>query len=165
MLLLDSCTALPPGEEGRREASIPAVPPLVRRAPARVIRTEWTFRAGDDECTAIAAAAGTSLSVTVRRNTPIRLMLLLPSSSNAPSLPVRFRGPAGGWVASARRFGARQLNVTLGADQDALSRVLVLLNGGTLQVGEPAQPIALFVIRPSEAQGQGWFDCAREKML
>jgi hypothetical protein len=34
MLLLVSCAQLlSPGEEGRREASVPAVPPLVRHVP------------------------------------------------------------------------------------------------------------------------------------
>jgi hypothetical protein len=167
MLLPVSCAPLPPGEEGRREASVPAVPPLVRHVPSPQVRTTWTFRSSDEECVAVAGAAGTSVLITVRRDTPIRLVVSLesqPVHGPAP-VPLRFTGPAGLWQASARRSGAHRFSVTLGSDDKALSRILVLLSGGMLELGEPAQPIVSLTISPSDAQGQSWFDCARGKML
>ena len=131
-----------------------------------VVRTSWAFSASDEECTAQAAAAGNSLAVTVSRDTPIRVAVTLAAPVQAPATAqLRFTGPAGGWQAIARRVAPRQVAVTLGADETALSRVLVLLSGGTLEVGAPAQPITTFNIGPSEAPGQDWFDCARAKTL
>jgi hypothetical protein len=131
-----------------------------------VVRAAWTFRSSDTECVAVAAAGDTSLLVTIRRDAPIRLTVSLatPSAHGPSTLPLRFSGPAGAWQVSARRTAARQLAVTLGSDDTALSRVLVLLNGGTLDLGNPSQPILSLAISASDAQGQAWFDCARSKL-
>ena len=80
-------------------------------------------------------------------------------------MPLRFTGPAGAWQVAAHRTAAHQATVALGADDTALSRILVLLSGGVLEVGTPSQPIATLAISPSDAQGQTWFDCAHEKVL
>jgi hypothetical protein len=168
MLFLVSCAQpLPPGEEGRREASVPAVPPLVRHVPNEVIRTTWTFRSNDEECIAIAAASGTSVQVSVRRDAPIRLVVALASAPvpRPVTAPLHFTGSAGSWQVTARRAGARQFTVALGSDDTALSRILILLSGGTLELGKPPQPIVSLSISPSDTQGQTWFDCARGKML
>jgi hypothetical protein len=167
LLLMVGCTpAPPPGDEGRREASAPAVPPLIRHAPRQAIRTNWTFNSADDECVAAAAATGGSLIVTVRRDMPIRLTVALASPAHGPSgIPLRFTGPAGAWQVVARQSAARQISVALGADETALSHVLVLLSGGMLEAGPPAQLIVSLIISPSDAPGQAWFDCARRKML
>jgi hypothetical protein len=167
LLLETGCQPPPPVQEERHEASVPAVPPIVRRATPRVVvRTNWTFSAGDEECTAVAAAGGNSLAVTVRRDAPIRVAVTVAAPAQAPATTqLRFSGPAGTWQAAARRAAPRQVAVSLGADETALSRVLVLLSGGTLEVGTPTQLITTFNIGPSEAQGQDWFDCARAKAL
>ena len=145
---------------------MPAVPPLIRRAPSQIVRTNWTFNSGDDECTAVAAATGTSLLVSVHRGAPIRLVVSLASPApGSAGVPLRFTGPAGAWQAVAHQATARQISVALGSDETALSHVLVLLSGGMLEAGPPAQLIVSLVISPSDAQGQAWFDCARRKML
>ncbi len=145
---------------------MPAVPPLVRRPSSEAVRTEWTFNSGDDECAAVAAATGISFTVTVRRNAPVRLVVTLAAPVHGPaSTPLRFEGPAGAWLVAARHAGARQFAVVLGSDETALSRVLVLLSGGVLELGESVQPIVSLAIGPSDEQGQSWFDCARHKML
>ena len=107
-LLPVSCAPLPPGEEGRREASVPAVPPLVRHVPSPQLHTTWTFRSSDEECVAVAAAAGTSVLITIRRDAPIRLVVSLESQPvHGPvTVPLRFTGPAGRWQVSARRTAA-----------------------------------------------------------
>jgi hypothetical protein len=78
---------------------------------------------------------------------------------------MRFNGSAGHWQGSLRRTGARQYGTSLGADNTALSHVLVLLNGGTFDVGPPGQLIGSLALPPSDTSGQAWFDCAREKMF
>jgi hypothetical protein len=146
---------------------VPAVPPLVRHVPNPQLHTTWTFRSNDEECVADAAAAGTSALITIRRNAPIRLVVSLESQPvhGSVTVPLRFTGPAGRWQVSARRTTPHRFAVTLGSDDRALSRILVLLSGGMLELGESAQPIVSLAISPSDAQGQSWFDCARGKML
>jgi hypothetical protein len=168
-LLLAGCAAQPTLDEGRREASIPVVaPPAVPRAPRRVIQTSWAFEAGDDECAAVAAGGRSSLQVTVRRNNPVRMTitLLAPLQPSKPaSVALRFNGPAGRWQVNARQVAGRQLAAVLGSGDMALSRVLVLLSGGVLEVGEQDQAIPSLGLASSEARGQIWFDCARRNTI
>ena len=105
------------------------------------------------------------MRVTVRRHAAVELLVSLAQVAPASAVPLRFSGPAGDWQVPARRSAARALGVTLGTDNTALSHVLVLLSGGTFDVGAPERPIASFVIAPSDARGQAWFDCARGMML
>jgi hypothetical protein len=167
-LLLAGCAAQPRTDEGRREASVPVVAPAVQRAPRQVIRTNWSFDARSDECVAVAASGRTSLQVTVRRNAPIRMTVSLPASlppnTHAP-VALRFNGPAGHWQVNAQQTANRQLAVALGSNDTALSRVLVLLSGGVLEVGEQEQGFPSLGLAPSETPGQLWFDCARNNMI
>jgi hypothetical protein len=164
-LLLVGCAAQPPSVEGQTEASIPAVAPAVPRASRQVIRTTWDFEAGPEQCVAVAAAGRTSLRVTVRRNAAIQMTVSLPGplppGRSAP-MALRFNGPAGSWQVSARPVGSRQLTAALGSDETALSRVLVLLSGGVLEIGEQERAIPSLALAPSETRGRTWFDCARE---
>jgi hypothetical protein len=166
--LLLACCTTPPVDDGRREATIPVVAPVAPRARRQVIHTTWSFESGSDACIAVAAAGATSLRVTVGRDLPIRLTLSLspqlPPAGRA-AVPLHFAGPTGSWQVSAQQAGPHRLAVTLGADDTALSRILVLLGGGVLDVGVSEQIVASIDIMPSDARGQLWFDCARGKMI
>lgn len=134
-----------------------------------MVRTNWTFTAGNDECVAVAAGGGTALRVTIRHAAPINLSLSLPAQSEQRlaghvAIPLRFTGAAGRWQVSAQQIANHQLNVMLGSGDIALSRVLVLLSGGVLDVQNPEQVILSLTIAPSDAAGQVWFDCARSKL-
>jgi hypothetical protein len=146
------------------------VAPLALPPPRQVIRTTWTFATENDECVAVAAGGGTSLRVTIRRDAPINLVVTLaPPLEHRlvphAAIPLRFAGSAGHWQVSAQQTASHQLAVTLGSGDIALSRVLVLLSGGVLDVQSPEQLILSLTIVPSEAAGQLWFDCARHKMI
>jgi hypothetical protein len=145
------------------------VAPLVQRAPRQVIRTAWAFESANDSCIAVAAAGDTALRLTIRRNEPIRLVLdLAPPIDRLPAghaaVPLRFAGPTGSWQVSAQPSARHHLTAALGATDTALSRVLVLLGGGTLDVGSQDQ-VSAIGIAPSDVQGQTWFDCARNKAI
>jgi hypothetical protein len=165
---LTGCTP-PPVEEPRREVKmLPApAPPPPRPAPTRApLRATWTFESGNDQCVASADAGSASVRVTIRRNAAAELLVSFATRSvPASPVPLRFSGPAGDWQVQARRSAARALGVTLGADNTALTHVLVLLSGGTFDVGSPERPIASVVIAPSDTRGQAWFDCARGMMF
>jgi hypothetical protein len=164
-LLLHAC-AQQPVDEGRRELAAPAAAPAVMRPPSPVpprANLEWTFESGSDECVATARAAANSLGVTVRRGIPIRLVISLGRPIPA-KVAIRFAGSAGGWQALALQAGKQQLAVDLGPDETALSRLLVLLSGGTMDVGGRDQAIISLTIPPSDGKGQLWFDCARNRL-
>jgi hypothetical protein len=146
------------------------VAPPVQMPSHQVVRTTWNFVSGSDQCVAVAAAGATSLRIAVSRAAPIRLTLSLAmqlwwSPASHAAVPLRFNGPAGRWQVTAQPSGNRQIIVTLGSDESALSRVLVLLSGGVLDVIEAERIVVSLVVGPSDAQGQLWFDCARSKMI
>jgi len=168
-LLLYGC-GKPTSDAGQSE---PVTPPVIAPAqppPRLTVRTSWTFTAGNDECVAVAAGGGTSLRVSIRRAASINLVLSAPTQTGQRfaehgPVPVRFAGSAGRWQVSAQQLANHQLNVTLGTGDIALSRVLVLLSGGVLDVLNPEQVTLSLTIAPSDAAGQYWFDCARSKLL
>jgi hypothetical protein len=168
LLLLQGCAPKPP-EEAAPELPVPPVPPTQppRKPSSQPIRTAWSFHEGPDDCIAEATASGASLEVAVRHDAPIRLTLTLPSISmrGQAGVPLRFSGPAGSWRVAGRAAGAHQLAAPLGSDETALSHVLVLLAGGTLELGETGAVRAVLEISPSNKDGQTWFDCARNKVL
>jgi len=142
------------------------VPPPAPPAPAPTLHTEWTFTTQSNQCVATAAAGATALRVIVRRESSIRLdVVLAPQFIHDAVVPLHFVGPAGVWQVTAHQIGKNELSVTLGSDNVALSHVLVLLSGGTFDVGTPPQAVVFLAIRPSDTSGQNWFDCAREKLL
>jgi len=144
----------------------PPPPPPAKPAPVPTLRPEWSFSATNDQCVAVAAAGATAVRVTVRHSSPIRLDVSLAQQfAHEPVIPIRFVGPAGNWQVTAREAGKNVLVATLGADNSALSQVLVLLSGGTLNVGLPPHAVVMLAIHPSDVDGQNWFDCAREKMM
>jgi hypothetical protein len=169
VVLLAGCST-PPPDIVKPEVTAPAVLLPTPPAPRAVVRTNWTFTSGADECVAVAAGEGTSLRVTVRRDAPISLDLSLATflqrrlAAHA-AIPLRFAGSAGRWQVSARQTASRQLAVTLGSGDSALSRVLVLLSGGAMDVENPERVVLSLIIPPSDAPGQLWFDCARGKMM
>ena len=105
------------------------------------------------------------MHVTIRRNEPVQLTVSLAAQPVPNTVSLRFSGPAGNWQAQAHRSSSRAVGVVLGSDNTALSRVLVLLSGGTFDVGPPDQALASLAIAASDTRGQLWFDCAREKMF
>ena len=129
------------------------------------MRATWAFESGSEQCVASADAGTASVRVTVRRHAAVELLVSLAQVVPASAVPLHFSGPAGDWQVLARRNAARVLGVTLGTDNTALSHVLVLLSGGTFDVGPPERLIASFVIAPSDTRGQAWFDCARGMMF
>ena len=162
-LVLSACTTLQPEKPPREETMAPPAP--VVRPPARpLLRGTWRFEQDAAACVATLVAGRDTLMVSVRRNAPVRLALAL--DDTAPAIArLRFTGGSGGrWQIVAQRAGARSLAGTLGTGDLALSRVLVLLGGGTLEIGEAEQALPALGLPAAGEQGQAWFDCARDRL-
>ena len=100
----------------------------------------------------------------MRRKQPIRLSVTLPDA--APTKPVaRFHGPAGGWSVPGRRAGAHEIVFTLGRDMNSLSRVLMLLSGGAMDLDSPDKNLPILNLSASGSDGQRWFGCARRLVI
>lgn len=161
--LLSACT--PPAKEPPPEVQAPPPEPA-KPPPVPLLRPDWSFTSKADECLATATAGATALRISVRRNSAIRLTISLAKQYEyEPTVPLRFVGPAGTWQVTSRAYGTSLLGVTLGSDNTALSHILVLLSGGTFNVGLPPHAVVSLIIKPSDTQGQNWFDCAREKLM
>jgi hypothetical protein len=162
VLVVCACTAPQPTQPPREETMAPATP-VVRSATHPLLRGTWRFDQDAAACVATLAAGRDTLTISVRRNVPVRLALALGEPAPATAR-LRFTGNSGNWQIGAQRAGDRSLGATLGADTIALSRVLVLLGGGTLDVGEAEQGLPAISVPAAGGQGQTWFDCSRDKL-
>ena len=153
------CTTTPPAPkpaESAREVLGPPAP----RAARPVLHAAWSFQTEPDACTAVAKAGATSLQISVRRQGPIRLTMSVPG--DAPAKPAaRFNGPAGRWLIAGSPAGRRQDLFTLARDETSLSRILMLLSGGTLNLEPPGEDLSILSLPESGAEGQQWFACVR----
>jgi hypothetical protein len=129
-----------------------------------VLRAAWSFQSGPDACIATARAGAASLEIAVRPDSAIRLTLALPG--DPPDRPVaHFSGPAGHWAMLGLRAGHHEAAFALGRNESALSRVLMLLSGGMLQVEAPGEALPTLSLPESGADGQQWFMCARRNVI
>jgi hypothetical protein len=125
-----------------------------------ILRAAWSFQTGPDACIALARAGSTSLKIAVRPEGLIRLTVALPG--DAPNKPAaHFSGPAGHWLILGTHAGRREAAFTLGRDETSLSRILMLLSGGMLNLEPSDQEVPILSLPESGAEGQEWFACAR----
>lgn len=160
LALLPACCAAP------KPPPPPPAPPPEAQAPPPVhvvrpvLHAAWSFQTGPNACVALARAGRASLQIAVRREGVIRLTLSLPG--DAPDKPVaRFSGPAGHWLVAGVQADHRAAVFTLARSETSLSRILMLLSGGTFNV-EPADPAVPILSLPELGpEGQQWFACVR----
>jgi hypothetical protein len=152
-------------------ASKPAPAPVVEAPPPpthrEAIRALWTFRAGESACTAIASGGHMGLTAIVRRTGSMHLSVALPAAAAARlgrTVPVQFTGPAGNWQLRGAR-ARRSVEISLPLDDVALSRVLVLLSGGTLAVGDINQRVPSLRLPAAGDAGRHWFECTRDQLI
>lgn len=97
----------------------------------------------------------------------MRLSVALPASAGAmltKTAAVQFTGPAGNWKLRGA-LARRSVDLTLPLDDVALSRVLVLLSGGTLEIGDASQGVPALRLPAAGDAGRHWFDCARNQLI
>lgn len=129
--------------------------------PARpALHADWSFQTRPNACLAVAAAGRTRLEVIVRRDGPVRLTVALPVEESGKPV-AHFHGPAGAWTVPGWHAGSREIVFNLGHDMNSLSRVLMLLSGGVLDLRSPGNRLPVVTLSPSGADGQRWFACAR----
>lgn len=112
----------------------------------------------------MADADRTQLVIAVRRKQPIFLRVVMPYVTSGRPV-ARFRGPAGAWIVHGWHAGAHEIVFPLGHDMDSLSRVLMLLSGGMLDLDSPDGNLPIFTLSASGPDGQRWFSCAKRLVI
>jgi hypothetical protein len=162
-LLPACCAPKPPAPAPVATLPLPPPPPAPR--PARpVLHATWSFDSDAESCTAIARAGATQLQIVVRPGGPIRLSLSLPMEP--PARPVaRFAGPAGRWLIAGAHAGRREAIFPLDHNEGGLSRILMLLSGGTFDLQPPEDDLPILLLPGSGHDGDRWFACARHHVI
>ncbi|HET8997812.1 MAG TPA: hypothetical protein VFN42_14180 [Acetobacteraceae bacterium] len=151
-------------------AHVAPPPPPPQPPPARPVAERprlhpvWSFQTGPNACLAVATAGHTRLLVAVRRKQPIRLSVTTPYDTAGQAV-AHFHGPAGAWIASGWHAGGHEIVFTLGRDMDSLSRVLMLLSGGVMDLDAPEKNLPIFILPAAGPHGQQWFGCARKLVI
>jgi hypothetical protein len=159
LALLPVCCAAPQPPPKPPEPAPEAQAPPPRQARP-ILRAAWSFQSTPDACVAVAKAGAASLQISVRREGPIRLTISLPGDT--PASPVaRFSGPAGRWLITGIHGGPHAAVFTLDRNETSLSRILVLLSGGTLTLEPAGGDLPILSLPESGADGQQWFGCVR----
>lgn len=156
LLVLAAC-ATPPPAPPAQSLPLPPPPPPIRSS----VHATWTFQRRPHECEATARAGAVSLRIVAREARPV-LLTLSPLASDAPHwLRLRFAGPAGTWAIEAAAPHGHSAVASFGPGTTGLSRLLIMLSGGTLTPEQPAAGLPAIVLPPSGADGTHWFDCVQ----
>lgn len=134
---------------------VPRPRPVIKQSMTAV----WAFD-GNGTCRATATSSGPTLELTADRTTAVIALRYQAADAPRGAVPLRLSGPAGSWSLAARAVG-RVVRVSRAVDEDAASRVLVLLSGGTLMAGRAG---GLQLPNSGEA-GRAWFECVRCQLL
>lgn len=119
----------------------------------------WTFEDDDGTCKAVATSPDAVLELTADRSAAT-VVVRYKGATLRGAAPLRLSGPAGSWSLPGRTVG-RAVQASGTMDENAASRLLVLLSGGTLSVGR-AGGISLPNAGPA---GKTWFECVRRQLL
>jgi hypothetical protein len=163
LLALGACQPAPPARvEGPARPGAEVVPP----APSPTLPLTWSFKQSPDGCHARAIGGAVRLDIAVRGHDPIELTLSgLPDLADRSGRRVAwvFRGATGNWRLLSAARASHDLVAYIAPGEVSSGKVLTLLNGGVLAVGD-AQPTMLHLrLPPSDTAGQAWFDCVRRQ--
>ena len=159
--LLAGCTAEPAPEPTSPIVLQPTITEAPRPRPVikQPMTAIWAFD-GNGTCKATATSSGPTLELTADRATAVMTLRYRVADAPRGAAPLRLSGPAGSWSLPARAVG-RAIRVSRPMDEDAASRMLVILSGGTLVAGRAG---GLSLPNAGEA-GRAWFECVRRQLL
>ncbi len=137
-------------------------PALARPAAPAAETSNWSFEAGES-CSADARSASLSLSVVVS-SSQVQMAVTGGPRVAFPrrAASIAFTGRSGTWTMQGRAAGRRMVQASMPLTEDAVSRVLVLLDGGVVRVGSTAPSLR---IPNAGVAGRDWFRCVRQQLL
>jgi hypothetical protein len=135
-------------------------------APAPPVPLKWSFTQSADTCHARAAGGSVRLDITVSGHDPVELKLAgLPGLADRAGRRVAwvFGGSAGHWRLLSAARASHDLVAYIAPGERSASRILALLNGGMLTLGEARPARHRLRLPAANAAGQTWFDCVRRQ--
>jgi hypothetical protein len=164
-LTLAGCQAPKPAAEPPAAAAQPLPLPPSPPSPPRAFAAAWSF-AGEPACTATAAHPAMSLQVDVdseQATFTLHEVAGYPFPA-AASTTITFTGTSGSWSVNGRNAGQRRIVAAEPTRAEQASRILFLLNGGTIQVGRAADGVPALKVPAAGPDGQAWFACVRQAL-
>jgi hypothetical protein len=142
----------------------PQPPPPAPVAPAPVT-SHWSFDGG--ACSAKASGPGLSLDVIA---SSIQLSLVIHPTRRVShrvntDVPVAFTGRSGNWTLAGRVTDVRQIAAVSPMSEDAVSRVLVLLSGGTIRINNGHAGLPILRVPDAGQPGRTWFECVKQRLF
>lgn len=168
-LSLAECAPTPPPVAESVAIPEPQKPKPPRQPPSTpepVVAT-WKFQEDGESCKAAATNPALTLEIAVSDD---RLELLAqakmrPALRRGAHAAIAFSGGSGAWTASGRLTAAHVISASQPMGEAAVGRVLVLLSGGTVQVGGPHSRLPSLRVPDAGAAGRTWFACVRRRLF
>lgn len=165
-LCLTACNTPPPvlGMPQPPPPALPQAPPPTPVAPAPVT-SSWRFNGS--ACSARASGPGLSLDV-IASGSEVRL-LISPTRRISrrvnTDVPVAFIGRSGNWTLAGHISNVRQIAAVSPMSEDAVSRVLVLLSGGTIRTDNGRAGLPILRVPDAGQPGRAWFECVKQRLF
>jgi hypothetical protein len=145
-------------------SAAPQPPPPAPVAPA-LVASNWSF--DRSACSAKASGPGLSLDVTTSST---ELSLVIRTSRRvslrpATEVPFAFTGRSGNWTLAGRLTGPRQIAAVSPMSEDAVSRVLVMLSGGTIRISNRRAGLPTLRVPDAGQPGRSWFECVKQRLF
>lgn len=155
-------TETPPPPPPAVEA--PAPPPPPPQAITRSAVGAWSFGTAGT-CAATIAGSVASLDLAVDSDAVVftaRLRDTPPPRGTVVTMA--YSSAAGAWSVGGTRRPRQPLVIRAAMNEEQASRILFLLDGGTLRFTEPAGRVSILRIPNAGAHGRTWFECVRRKL-
>lgn len=143
----------------------PLQPPPPPPLPPAPVASSWSF--DGSACSAKASGPGLSLDVTAS-STELSLVIHAArrvSQRANTDVPIAFTGRAGNWTVAGRLAAPRQITAASPMSEDAVSRVLVLLSGGTIRINNGRAGLPTLRVPDAGQPGRSWFECAKQRLF
>lgn len=163
LLALGACQSAPPT---RMHGAAPSGTDVVAAPPSRPLPLTWSFRQSRNACRAMAIGVAVRLDISVSGHDLIELKLSgLPDMADRAGRRVAwvFRGATGNWRLLSAARASHDLVAYIAPGEVSSSKVLALLNGGVLTVGDARSTERHLRLPPADTPGQAWFDCVQQQ--
>jgi hypothetical protein len=163
---LTACQAPPKPVVAAPEPAPPALaPPRPPAASFAPVASTWSFQTGDT-CSATASNPVLSLEVSAS-DSQLQLVLHAARRFRLPAhatVPIAFAGPSGNWTVSGLVTPGR-ISAASPMTEYAAGRVLVLLDGGIIQVRKLPNEVPQLRVPSAGSPGRVWFECVRRRLF
>ncbi len=118
----------------------------------------WAFSTTSGECIATTSGTSRSSSITVRVDHAVHVAVLPGRGASR----LAFSGSGGSWTLRAAGTG-RNTAATLPLDEDAVTHLLTLLEGGQLRLEGGTRPTSL-LLADAGVSGRDWIGCVNGRL-